>query len=187
MPSKQPILGSLAVQGPSLNPQKIHVSPTTCQDLSLFKGWHCRLMRLDDTIVMRLNRANAAMRDQDRVHGLREGNSLQDQACEYIWRELVGNWKRRTQLVEYCVAVVDQSLTEKRNTLEGQGQDPSSRRKIQGAIYEDEVKRQQVHRELTVESIVRKRSADAFRARCQYFVPPLTDVEARRMWEGAQK
>lgn len=48
--------------------------------------------RLDDTIVMRLNRANAAMRDQDRMHGLREGNSLQDQACEYIWRELVGEF-----------------------------------------------------------------------------------------------
>lgn len=48
--------------------------------------------RLDDTIVMRLNRANAAMRDQERMHGLREGNSLQDQACEYIWRELVGEF-----------------------------------------------------------------------------------------------
>ena len=50
--------------------------------------------RLDDTIVMRLNRANAAMRDQDRIHGLREGSSLQDEACEYIWRELVGEFSR---------------------------------------------------------------------------------------------
>jgi ABC-type phosphate/phosphonate transport system ATPase subunit len=48
--------------------------------------------RLDDTIIMRLNRANAAMRDQDRIHGLREGSSLQDGACEYIWRQLVGEF-----------------------------------------------------------------------------------------------
>jgi len=187
MSPKQPILGSLAVQGPSLNPQKIHVSPTTCQDLSLFKDILKEYRRLDDTIAMRLNRANATMRDQDRIHGLRQGSSLQDEACEYIWRELVGNWKRRTQLIEYCIAVVDQSLAEKRGALEGHEQAPPNRRISEGAIYEDEVKRKQVHTELTVEGIVRKRSAHAFRARCQYFVPPLTDAEARKMWESAQK
>lgn len=48
--------------------------------------------RLDDTIVMRLNRANAAMRDEDRIHGLTGNKSLQDQACEKIWRELVGKF-----------------------------------------------------------------------------------------------
>lgn len=38
MPSRQPLLGSLAVQAPSLTPQIVRVSPSTCQDLSLFKG-----------------------------------------------------------------------------------------------------------------------------------------------------
>ncbi|KAF8974577.1 caffeine-induced death protein 2-domain-containing protein [Flammula alnicola] len=187
MAPNQPQLGSLAVQGPSLKPQTIHVSPTTCQDLSLFKDILKEYRRLDDTIVMRLNRANASMRDKDRIQGLSGGSTLQDQACEYIWRELVANWKRRTQLVEYCVSVVDQSITEKRTSLEDQSQDPASQRKTQGQIYADEVKRKQVHRELTVEEIVRKRSADAFRSRCQYFVPPQTDAEARKMWEAAQK
>jgi hypothetical protein len=46
--------------------------------------------KLDDTIVMRLNRANANMRDKDRIQGLSGNASLQDQACESIWRELVG-------------------------------------------------------------------------------------------------
>jgi len=46
--------------------------------------------KLDDTIVMRLNRANASMRDRDRIHGLDANRTLQDETCEYIWRELVG-------------------------------------------------------------------------------------------------
>ncbi|KAF8165356.1 caffeine-induced death protein 2-domain-containing protein [Crassisporium funariophilum] len=186
MPSKQPQLGSLAVQAPSLTPQTIHVSPSTCHDLSLFKDILKEYRRLDDTIVMRLNRANAAVRDQDRIQSGRVG-TVQDQACAYLWRELVGNWKRRTQLVEYCAAVVDQSLHEKRSVLDEQSQDASSRRKTQAAVFADEVKRNQVHNELTVEAIVRKRSVEAFRARCQYFVPPLSDVEARKMWDSAQK
>jgi hypothetical protein len=58
---------------------------------------------------------------------------------DYLSLEL-GNWRRRTELLEYCTTVVDQALIEKRSTLEGQAQDPTSRRKIQGALFEDEVK-----------------------------------------------
>lgn len=38
MPPKQPTLGSLAVQAPSLTPQTVHVTPSTCHNLSTFKG-----------------------------------------------------------------------------------------------------------------------------------------------------
>lgn len=39
MPSNHnPQLGSLAIHGPSQNSQTVHVSPSTCRDLSLFKG-----------------------------------------------------------------------------------------------------------------------------------------------------
>ncbi len=38
MAPKQPELGSLAIQAPSLAPQTVHVSPSTCHDLSVFKG-----------------------------------------------------------------------------------------------------------------------------------------------------
>ncbi|KAF9485371.1 hypothetical protein BDN70DRAFT_917040 [Pholiota conissans] len=177
---------SLSVQGPYLRTQTISVTQATCNDLSVFKDILKEYRKLDDTIVMRLNRANANMRDRDRIQGLSGNASLQDQACDSIWRELVANWKRRTQLVEYCVSVVDKSITEKRSAMEDQA-DPKTQRKIQGQIFEDEVKRKQVHRELTVEDIVRKRSADAFRSRCQYFTPPMTDAEARKMWDAAQK
>ena len=42
--------------------------------------------------------------------------------------------------MEYCVGVVDQSLAEKRTVLEQQVQDPSSKRRVQGEIYSEEVK-----------------------------------------------
>ncbi|KIK06718.1 hypothetical protein K443DRAFT_674001 [Laccaria amethystina LaAM-08-1] len=185
MPSK-PQLGSLAVQTPSSRPQVVNVSPSTCHDLSLFKEILREYRKLDDTITMRLNRANAAMRDQERTQDGLGGENVQNQACAYLWRELVGNWRRRTQLVEYCANVVDEDLKEKRNVSQGQSNDPISWRKTQVAILVNQVKRNQLHNELTVEAIIRKRSVDAFRSRCRYFVPPLTDAEARTMWNSGQ-
>jgi hypothetical protein len=44
--------------------------------------------RLDDTINMRLNRTHAQFRDRDR-EGKGKGN-LQDEACIYMWKNLVG-------------------------------------------------------------------------------------------------
>ncbi|KAF8655252.1 hypothetical protein AX16_003155 [Volvariella volvacea WC 439] len=163
MPS-QPLLGSLAVQAPSLNPQIVHVSPSTCHDLTLFKEILKEYRRLDDTIMMRLNRANAAARDKDRTQDVSQGN-VQDLACTAIWRELVENWKRRTMLVNYCVNVVDQSLDEKRRAMQSVTEDARERRRMQGEIYADEVKRNHVHNELTVESIVMKRSLEG-QCRC---------------------
>ncbi|KAJ3563848.1 hypothetical protein NP233_g8676 [Leucocoprinus birnbaumii] len=162
MPTRHiPPLGSLALQGPSPHLQTVHVSPSTCYDLSLFKEILREYRRLDDTITMRLNRANATMRDQQREHDTSSGENIQSQACAYLWRELVENWKRRTQLVQYCTDVVDRSLTEKREALEDQSGDPGQQRKTQAAIYADQVKRNQVHNELTVENIVRKRAVEA--------------------------
>ncbi|GLB33798.1 putative caffeine-induced death protein 2 [Lyophyllum shimeji] len=182
MPTKQPPLGSLALQAPQ-SPQVVHVSPSTCHDLSVFKEILREYRRLDDTITMRLNRANAAMRDSDRAES--SAGNIQEQACSNIWRELVGNWKRRTELVGYCVRVVDQSLAEKRSVLEDDGEDASARRQAQGQIYAEEVKRTQIHNELRVEAIIRKRAVEAFRSRCRFFVPPVTDHEGRDIWEKA--
>lgn len=53
---------------------------------------------------------------------------------------VLGNWQRRTELLEYCTTIVDQALIEKRRTLEDQAQDPTNRREIQGAMFGDEVK-----------------------------------------------
>ncbi|KAJ8086582.1 hypothetical protein PM082_005405 [Marasmius tenuissimus] len=137
--------------------------------------------KLDDTINMRLNRASAAFRDQERE---RPGKTtVQDQACARIWQELVANWKRRQQLVEYCVSVIDESMNEKQAIIQDEGASPAAARKALAEKYAEQVKRNQIHNELTVEMIVRKRSLEAFRSRCKYFAPSLTDIEERKMWD----
>lgn len=141
--------------------------------------------RLDDTITMRLNRTNAQFRDRDR-QGLGGGGNVEEQACAQIWRELVANWKRRTEIINYCVGVVDQSMDEKRRSLDTEGNDPTQQRRTQGALYAEDVKRNQVHNELAVEQIVRQRSLDAFRSRCKYFEPPSSEAEAREWWDSAR-
>ncbi|KAG6330569.1 hypothetical protein ID866_8521 [Astraeus odoratus] len=187
MPSKPspPLLGSLAVQAPSLAPQVVYVSPTTCHNLSLFKDLLREYRRLDDTIVMRLNRSNAQFRDRDREGSTSKGN-VQDLACEYVWKELVENWRRRTEIVDYCVNIVEQSANEKRKAFEGQQGDARAQRRMQAELFAEEVKRNQVRNELSVECIIRKRSLDAFQSRCRYFAPPMNDAEARKWWDAAQ-
>ncbi|KAI0080898.1 hypothetical protein K474DRAFT_1636931 [Panus rudis PR-1116 ss-1] len=184
MAPKSPALGSLAVQAPSLAPKTVHVSPSTCHDMSLFKDLMKEYRKLDDTITMRLNRTTAQFRDRDRS-GLGTGN-VEDQACAYMWRELTENWKRRTDIIQYCVDVVDKSMQEKQSVLQTQDVDPSTQRRIQGELYTEEVKRNMVHNELTVEKIVRNRSLDAFRSRCKYFEPPHSDPESRQWWDRAR-
>ncbi|THV08582.1 hypothetical protein K435DRAFT_847433 [Dendrothele bispora CBS 962.96] len=168
---------------PPANSSLPHVSPETCAHLSLFKELLKEYRSLDDTINMRLNRAVAAVRDQEREK--REKSMVEDQACGHLWQELVSNWSRRKQLVEYCVAVVDQGLEEKQKIIEDQDTSPAAVRKARAEKYSEEVKRNAIRNEISIEMIIRKRSLEAFRSRCKYFVPPLSDAEARRMWDAA--
>ncbi|VDC06300.1 unnamed protein product [Peniophora sp. CBMAI 1063] len=156
-------LGSLAVQAPMLTPRIVHVDAPVCQDLSVFKELMNEYRKLDDAITMRMNRTTAQFRDRDREGHAGKG-SVQDQACEYLWRDLVENWKRRESIIEYCVGVVDKSAEEKRVALQ---QDPSAadermQRRIRAEMYAQETKRNQVHNELAVEKIVRNRSHNVF-------------------------
>ncbi|KAJ4478045.1 caffeine-induced death protein 2-domain-containing protein [Lentinula aciculospora] len=185
MSSSKPQLGSLAIQAPSLTPQIVHVRPETCLDLSIFKGVLRSYRVLDDTINMRLNRTTAFMHDQERQKTSREKVSAEEQACSRLWQELVANWSRRKELIQYCVGVVDQSSQEKQDIVDSQTSSSSAVRKARAEKYSQEVKRDQIHKELTVETIVKQRSIDAFRSRCMYFVPPSTDVEARMLWDAA--
>ena len=52
----------------------------------------------------------------------------------------VENWKRRTEIVSYCVEVVDKAIDEKRQSIQDQASDPSAQRQTQAALYADEVK-----------------------------------------------
>ncbi|KAJ4481508.1 caffeine-induced death protein 2-domain-containing protein [Lentinula edodes] len=183
--SSTPQLGSLAIQAPSLTPQIVHVSPETCLNLSMFKAVLRSYRALDDTINMRLNRTAAFMHDQERQKVSRSKLSAEEQACSRLWQELVSNWSRRKELIGYCVGVVDKSNEEKQEIVDSQTSSPSEVRKARAEKYSQEVKRDQIHKELSVETIVKQRSIDVFRSRCMYFVPPFTDVEARKLWDAA--
>jgi len=173
-----PSLGSLAIQSHSQSSQLVHVSPATCHNLSLFKELLKEYRKLDDTVTMRINRTTAQFRDRDRLGASGKG-TVQEQACSYLWQELVENWKRRTELINYCVEITQ---TGRSDQLEDGGAHPSSSLGVS-----DEVKSRQVRNELAIEKIVRRRSLDAFTSRCRYFEPPLSDEEARRWWNDAQR
>ncbi|KAI0750662.1 caffeine-induced death protein 2-domain-containing protein [Daedaleopsis nitida] len=184
MPPKQPQLGSLAIQAPSLTPKMVQVSPSTCHDISAFKDLMGQYRKLDDAINMRLNRTTAQFRDRERL-GLGGGRGdVEEQACAHVWRELIANWSRRTEIVDYCVGVLDQSAHAKRQALQDAGDDASAQRRARGALYAEEVKRNQVRNELVVEDIVRRRTADAFRSRCRYFEPAPSDADATKWWNS---
>ncbi|KAJ7904506.1 caffeine-induced death protein 2-domain-containing protein [Mycena olivaceomarginata] len=183
MPSG-PILGSLSLQSPSPATQIVSVSRSTCSDISSFKELLREYRKLDDSINVRLNRESAMVRDQERNGRSTGKGSVQDQACANLWAELVSNWTRRRTIIEYCVGVVDQSKEEKQKAAQAE-EDPARRRAIEAKVFSDDVKRNQVRDELAVDAIVRNRSLQAFRSRCRYFVPPLTDSEARKMWDAA--
>lgn len=50
------------------------------------------------------------------------------------------NWKRRTEIVEYCVDVVDHSMAKKHKVLDELEGDAKSKRKTQAELFADEVK-----------------------------------------------
>ncbi|KAG8715421.1 hypothetical protein FRC08_010608 [Ceratobasidium sp. 394] len=95
------------------------------------------------------------------------------------------NWVNRTEIVNYCVAVVDKSMDAKREAIAGQDPRLDENRQTASSLYTDEVKRNQMRNELTVEAIIRQRSLDAFKSRCKYFEPPPSDARSRQWWDTA--
>lgn len=59
-----------------------------------------------------------------------------DRGC---WRR-AANLARRTEIVTYCVGVVDESLEEKRKTIQDADGDASAQRRARNALFADEVK-----------------------------------------------
>lgn len=130
--------------------------------------------KLDDSINMRMNRTSAQFRDRDRAGTTKKGENLDDQACLYVWKELTGalflytrtsifstwssdNWKRREDLINYCVNIMDQP-TPPTSSGGSPGADATQRRLAEAESYSAEVKKSQIKRELTVEGIIRRRS-----------------------------
>jgi len=163
-------------------------SSSELQNQHVFSFPRLRIMkeyrRVDDSITMRLNRNSAQWRDKHRMSGKSASN--QEAACESFWRELVANWKARKALIDYCIGVVDGAVNEKTQGLDSTSTpDAKERGTLRAAITSDQVKKKQINQELSVELIIRRRSLEAFAARCKYFEPPLTDVDGRKWWDAA--
>ena len=59
--------------------------PTELDFVDLMKEYR----KLDDSVTMRMNRSNAQFRDRQRL-GSGSSKDPQDEACLYMWRQLVG-------------------------------------------------------------------------------------------------
>ncbi|KAG9006622.1 hypothetical protein FRB94_000548 [Tulasnella sp. JGI-2019a] len=182
------MLGAESHYNPPATSRIIPITPSTCTNLSLFKDLMKEYRKLDDSVTMRLNRSNAQFRDRDRLGLGTKGGNPQDESCLYFWKELVANWKDRTQIVNYCVDVVDKSMDERRKLIEGTDPALDAEPQVRAKLYSEEVLRNQIHNELSVEQIIRQQSLEAFKSRCKFFEPPLADAEARQWWwEGVHK
>ncbi|EIW68842.1 hypothetical protein TREMEDRAFT_69217 [Tremella mesenterica DSM 1558] len=162
---------------PSPPPKNVTVQAETCFNLGLFKDMVRQYRKLDDQIIVRLNRAQAEVRDRTRSRnlagrGLRriEGN---EGMCAEMWSEMMSGWAHRQTLLSYCLETVNASLELRRSTIGSSG------------MKEEEVLADQLANEHSIEAIIRKRTHDAFRSRCPFFSPP-SDPISKAWWDLAQ-
>ncbi|KAJ1941569.1 hypothetical protein FBU59_003464 [Linderina macrospora] len=127
----------------------VEMTPRTCLNMSLFKA-HMKLLRkVDDNIILRLNNTNTAS----------------DQECLAFFRILQTAFARRAQDISMCVDVVGRAV----EAREGEQKGPAKKR---SDLFSLRAQAGWVASERSVESIVRQRSLDVFKARCQFFELP---------------
>ncbi|SCV72345.1 BQ2448_3882 [Microbotryum intermedium] len=164
-----PLLGTPYILAQSAsNASQTHltqITPSLCSNLSAFKSLLRSSRALDDSIALRLNRANALHRSSSNQDG---------DSCDSFWNELTTRWNERTNVLAFCDQVhlretdipatptdstrIEHRLDRDRDriTEQGRGETPV------------QVKRRQLRTEINVEAIIRARSLDLFVSRCPY-------------------
>mgnify|MGYP001559437197 CR=1 FL=1 len=86
------------------------LTPSLCQNLTLFKSLLRTSRAVDDSIILRLNRADALSRRaaEGRAAGVGE------RECEGFWRELLGKWEERGAMLGYCEGLASGQVKEMR-------------------------------------------------------------------------
>ncbi|WVW78571.1 hypothetical protein I302_100527 [Kwoniella bestiolae CBS 10118] len=165
---------------PSPPPKQVTVNAETCFNLSVFRDIVRQYRKLDDQIIIRLNRAQAQLRDQDRL-GV-EHMKGSEGMCTKIWSEIMAGWAHRQTLLTYCSSTVKESVNNKIQV----DQDPSTTTpRWERGIREEEVLADQLESEESIEAIIRKRTLDAFKSRCPFYQPPPTDQTSKQWWDLA--
>ncbi|KAL7413093.1 caffeine-induced death protein 2-domain-containing protein [Mrakia frigida] len=193
-PSSDPPIGTPSIYYPK-PPANFPVSPSTCLDFSLFKEVIKDWRKVDDSIVVRINRSSAQSRDEARSNA----SSSSDGGCAQVFREMTASWTNRAILLSYCSDVLNKAMpppttpdevreatrkkpSEYSHLWEGEMEAPDKAGRRDVGRSEVEVLQRRYATEGSVEDIVRKRSMTAFRSRCPFFPPPPPDTDAGKWW-----
>ncbi|OCF40919.1 hypothetical protein I317_05278 [Kwoniella heveanensis CBS 569] len=180
---------------PAPPPKQVTVTAETCYNLGVFRDIVRQYRKLDDQIIIRLNRAQAQLRDQDRISGGDKslGSSSGAEAmCLKMWTEMMAGWAHRQTLLSFCSQTVSANLDEKKQSqpgAEGGGvrTSSSSTPRWERGIREEEVLADQLASEEGIEAIIRKRTLDAFKSRCPFFHPSVSDTAGKAWWDLADR
>ncbi|KAI9000299.1 caffeine-induced death protein 2-domain-containing protein [Gaertneriomyces semiglobifer] len=125
-----------------------------CENMSVFKDVLKRLRAFDDNVIPRLNALTT-----------RTENS--SKSCQAFYEELQTAYRTRETLISHCVRHNSEKLAMRRSHAR---QDDST---SSMDIATDEARLRAIKVEMTVEAIIRERTAEVFKARCwNTIVPP---------------
>ncbi|KAJ1786633.1 hypothetical protein LPJ59_005892 [Coemansia sp. RSA 2399] len=124
----------------------VEMSARICLNLSHFKAVLKHLRQVDDNIILRMNNTNTAAAGE----------------CLAVFQILQTAYQRRERDIGMCLSVLDQKIEETKKN------DQQKRNRL----FSLETQRDWIANERSVEDIVRKRSLDVFRSRCQFFEFP---------------
>ncbi|KAJ2846328.1 hypothetical protein IWW36_004405 [Coemansia brasiliensis] len=118
------------------------MSERVCLNMSQFKAVLRQQRKIDDNIILRMNTTDTAKMSE----------------CKALFAVLQAAYQRRDRDIEFCLNVLDQKIKQKQ-----EAGTPSFSLQTQYEWVDGERK---------VESIVKQRSLDVFKARCPFFEIP---------------
>lgn len=107
-----PLLGTpyiLALSTPpstSTSASTTRITPSLCANLSAFKSLLRASRSYDDSIILRLNRADALARSAADGRTGTSGVGVGDAECGRFWDELVARWTERGEVLGFCEGVM---------------------------------------------------------------------------------
>lgn len=87
------------------------LTPTICQNLSAFKNYLKISRSLDDSIILRFNRAEALLKStspspSSTYSSINSNPLVPSKNCQEFWIDLVGLWNERNLSLNYCDQVI---------------------------------------------------------------------------------
>lgn len=162
---------------------------------------------LDDQVILHFNRASAHSRDTGesappsllqkhstqfystsaRDLGKSTYASVPNDVCAQFWQHLVKVWSEREDAIRYCISVTEKAhvpTTADNSDLRLDGDARAAPDVQSRSEHMDEFLMRQLRNELTIETIIRLRSLEAFKERCRVFAPSGNDARELEYWAG---